>query len=426
MKGRSLLVLSVLTIGILVYVYYGIQKPAEKKIELAEKENALARGKLDKIEWIQITTGTESFRLDRQNEGWKISSPLQDLAAQSKIETLISAIEKTKKMKTLIEKDELEKKSFNKTQYGLQPVKLKVEYKTSDLPKPYILNLGDSNPAATGIFFETEDMGIGLGSMELDYLNSQTSKDFREMRLTTVSAGDFDEVSITSKNKTMKLKRDNGEWKMLQPFQLPLDQEIVNNFVEKIGFIRATEFLSKPAPSLSNPDIRIVVGFKQGIRDGRSTESDKRPQGLELLLSKVKADYYAKSDKTPAASIIQYHYDNFLKNPEELVRRSFDRFMNADVQEILAHELGKKPRKLVRSTTGFTIDEGQGPHGIQTETVNNVLNALRTFKPSKFVKQSAIPSIKSSLKVQVTLKSSDNKNKHVIFVFVVINHTFPY
>jgi hypothetical protein len=103
----------------------------------------------------------------------------------------------------------------------------------------------------------------------------------------------------------------------LQPYTLPLDQDFTKSFMDKIGFVRANQFLSATPTPLTKPDIRILVGFKKDAKDLRTTEADARPQGLELLLAKTKKgkefEYYAKGDKTTAGTIAQFHYDNFTK-----------------------------------------------------------------------------------------------------------------
>lgn len=407
MKGKSLFILFLLTVGVLAYVYYGIQKPAEQKEARADSDDTIAGGTLDKLEWIEVSVASEIFRLERQEtEGWRLASPLQDLAAQSKIESLVAALQKMKKMKILFSKEEIAKNVPDRIQFGLTPPRISIKYKTSDLANPFQIAIGSSNPAATGLFFETQDIGIGVGSMELDFLANQTSKDFRELRLTTVSANDFSEFSVTAKGRSMKFKKDGTEWKMTEPFQFPVDQEEVSGLAEKIGFIRVNDFLNKTPPSLAKPEIKVVVGFGQGVKDARSNESDSRPSGLEILLSRSKNDYYAKSDKTPAGTIVPYHFENFLKSPEEFVRKSFDRFLNADVQEIQAHEIGKRPVTVTRSSSGL----GEG--------AEKALNFVRSFKPRRFIKKSEPPSeLKSGLRLQIRLKDKTEQIKKLLFVF---------
>lgn len=397
MKGKSLLILLFLSIGMLTYVYYGIQKPAELKE--TSTEDRVFRGNVEKLQWIEISKLDQKIRFERQNIGWKLTSPFTDLAAQSKIETLIGSLEKFKKIRVLYNPSELEKNPPAKNQFGLSPAKLLLALKTSDQTDPFVIHLGESNPSATGVFSETADQGILLATMDLDPLTAQGPNDFREMRLSTVSPNDYSEVTIINNGRTLKFSKSStaDEWIMTSPYKsVPLDQEATRSLIEKISFIRATEFHDRLPAQAQAPQIKIIVGFKEGVADLRTSESDSRPNGTEIQLFKLnkgkESDFFAKSDKAGTAGIVQFHYDSFNKSADDLISKSFDHFIAQDVTEMSV---------TTSSNSQFTVKNPS-----ENEDTTKMINHIRQIRASKFLGiKDRVPSTGTNLQVTLKLKA---------------------
>lgn len=426
MKGKSLFILFLLTTAILSYVYFGIEKPAKEKEAAQAQEDRLVSEDLALVQDFKIETKTSKIHLERQNIGWKMTEPLEDLAAQSKVESLISAIEKFKKSRLLYSTPDLNAKKIDLAPYGLSSPSIVLEYKTSAMSAPKKIQLGTQNPSGSFTYVLT-DQGLSLATMDLDYLSSQTPEDFREMRLTTISGPEIADLSLTAKSKTVKLQRDKGQWVMLSPWEhIPLDQDFVNSLAEKVTFIRANKFLPLTAASnLAQPDIRLIAGFKEGVKDMRSKESDVRPHGLEVVMAKVKKreekskpknqkaqdpsenfDYFAKSDKTPPAAINPFNYDNFQKDPEDFIRKTFDQWLNSQVQKIEIEPQGASSI-IIAQKDGVFVSETAGVK-VNSSAVDKLLNQMRSLKATKVVGPlSEKNAPKRDLRVRIFLSDKD-------------------
>ena len=394
MKAKSLLILFLLASGLLTYVYYGIQKPSEEMAEHGKPEDRLAPGDFAKLEWINLKTSNLSLKLERQKIGWKITEPVKDIASQSKVESLISGLEKFRRTKVLFSPEELAKSSPDKKQFGLLTPRSSVTYKLSNLPTPLDVFVGNPNPAATATFAETKARGLVLATMDLDYLANQTVNDFREMRLTTVNANDFAEVKVENKSGAFKLVKENDLWKMVEP-TLPADPEIIRNFVDKISFVRATEFVDKVPASAGKPLAKVIVGFQKETRDQRSGENDQRPQGMELSFYQEAAKpqkkskdqekpedlYYVLSDKAGAAKTNSYHFENFQKKAGDFVKKTFDDFLLASLKS--AHIKTKSEDfEIVRQADGAYKSKETN---LDKDKVEALLNQIRSLKADTFV-----------------------------------------
>ena len=108
MKPKSLIILSFLALTVLSYVYFAIEKPAKQKELGAGKEDLLAPGNLTSVQSFKVVTGGKNLMLQREKLGWRMLEPTKDLASQSKVESLISALEKFKKSRVLFTPQQLE------------------------------------------------------------------------------------------------------------------------------------------------------------------------------------------------------------------------------------------------------------------------------------------------------------------------------
>jgi hypothetical protein len=426
MKSKSLLILFFLTAALFTYVYYGIEKPAKEKESGANKENALALGKLDALQTIQIKTANQTIDFERQSIGWRMTAPEKDLASQSKIENLITALEKLRKTRVIADPEKLKTGKVDLAQYGLQPAKAIIRYKTSDLPNPVVIELGQANPSNTSSYVKTEKEGVVLATMDLDFVTLGKADDYREMRFTTVGASDFEEMEFTWNGKTTKFKHDKEDWVMTQPYQLPLDQDFTKSFMEKISFVRANTFTNTPMKGFEKPDIRIVVGFKKDVKDLRSNETDPRPQGYELRLTKVRNtqakkskekgdefEYFAKGDKTAVGNVAKFHYDNFTKQPEDFIKKTFDVFLDAEVEKMTISKPQHADIVITKVAQDFQLTSGKDSTAADTTKVNKLLNQLRNLRASKFLEISKSQKSQPLLTIQIDRK----EKKPIRFLF---------
>jgi hypothetical protein len=437
MKLRSLLILILVCTGLGLYIHFGIEKAGEKKEEVKEKESKLARGDLTQLQKVSIQSGEKKVELEKVNSKWRITSPIRDLAAQSKIDNLVAALGRFKQSKVILKKEELAALKDGLKQYSLDPAKTKIEYKTSDLAQPVTLFLGGNNPNASGVYAQA---GTGepvvLATMDLDYLGTQGIDDFREMRLITVDAPEYSEVEIQRKDKNqikkMKFKKnEKDQWVMTEPYQLPIDEDLVRSETQKIGYIRANSFLSNVPDALKSPDIKIVVGFKENVHDGRTSESDSRPNGNEIVLTRVlrkaaktsskssapaeQYDYYGKSDKTPAASLAQFHYDNFAKSPEDFIRKDFDKLELAGIKTVTFKLAGSPELKIEKNQNDYVIKEGTKSKPGIGANVDAALKQIRSLHALKFLETFSKQPTSSSLTIHV--ENTDGKVTDFIFDF---------
>jgi hypothetical protein len=394
MKARSLLILFLVSLGMGTYLYYGVQKPSEEKEARAEFENKLAQGDLKLLKEVEVLNSRGKFKLENVDKIWRVKSEQNDIASLSKIKTLISGLKDFEEKKIIFEKLEGDIPNKKLNLYGLQVPALSLSYKTGGQKEAQLIELGKENPHSSGVYARlNKENKILLTSINLDFLKDQTGADYREMRLSSPSSSDYDEVSIAHKGKITKFKvTEDSSWKMISPYELPLDKTFTKGIIDKINLIRANEFISdntalKKAVS-STPDIKILIGFKENIRDQRSTPADPRPEGTEILLKKIKKakgeSYYALSDKAPLASIAKFHFENFAKDPRDFIQKTFLHIVPSDISSISIQSPNKGALEIKKELVGYSFLNEASAKTPDNTAVTAALNSLRNLKAHSF------------------------------------------
>ncbi|MBN8555525.1 MAG: DUF4340 domain-containing protein [Deltaproteobacteria bacterium] len=429
MKLKTLVFLILICTGLGLYIHFAIEKPNEKKFETESSDSKLIKGDLSQLQTIRVESGEKKIGLEKINSKWWITSPLKDIAAQNKMDTLTAALGRLKQSKVILKKEELAAKKEALKQYGLDPAKLIFEYKTSDIAAPASIFSGLANPSSNGVYAQLgKDGEVVLTTMDIDYLTTQGVDDFREMRLITVDPNDYAEVEIQRKDKgvlkKIKLKKnEKQQWIMTAPYSLPVDEDFARSELQKISYIRANSFLPTLPDSLKDPEIRIVVGFKENVQDLRANEADTRPHGTEILLSRIprkgmpdQFDYFGKSDKTAAANIAQFHYDNFSKSPEDFVRKSFNLFDISDIKKLIIKQSGSSEIVITRNKEDdYGVEQGEKKKKGIAQNINAAIKQIQNLRAAKFIEVFSKPTSTPSLSVQI--EKIDGRVLHFVFDF---------
>lgn len=435
MNLKQLIVLAFLCLGLGAYVYYGIQKPAERKAATAEFESRIIQEDLSLLNFLKVQNPQGEFVLEKTEDHWRLTQPKDevDIASSAKIRSLITSLEGLNIKKTILEGDDFSERKESLGQYGIDDSALKLIYKTAAMDESKEVWIGVKNPDSTGTYARALDQDkLQLLDDGLDMLKRAKAKDYREMKLTTVEARDYAEVELENQYGTFKFIRDkDGLWTMSKPQDLPIDESKVKNFINKVALIRANDFLANTeAPKTKRDQIKLVVGFKEDVKDLRTDAGDQRPQGTELILSRAKKkgrkaskpddfEYFADSDKAGWAKIARFHYDNFNKDYRDFVIKKFDQYESDQLASIELLKRGavqwrigvsENPSIQNLSDQKDKKDKKDKNEALSDKAYNQLLSHIRGWKADKFVAVEPAPK-PSQVDFSLILELQDGSQK---------------
>lgn len=172
------------------------------------------------------------------------------------------------------------------------------------------------------------------------------------------------------------------------------------------------------------PTLQITALFEEGVRDPRSDDRDSLPQGIRVEMAReLKSGakdpgpddfrYYAITDKTPAAQIARFHYDNFHLDWRELVRRDFDLFLNEDIVTMNISNPSES-FELVMQSDGLKRRENQDLIPASESAWKTALQTLRQMRAENF--KGSLPDKmldEEFLRVELTKRSGEK----LLFLF---------
>ncbi|TVQ77806.1 MAG: DUF4340 domain-containing protein [Bradymonadales bacterium] len=406
MKLSSLLFLVVAALGFGLYIHFS----AIPKIEKSRSGDSDAEPFFQEdprfYSRLEMTQSRgEQIVLERAPQGWFLREPIQDLGSQSAMDQLLQAVADFRIKQKLLDAEAIESRSSGLDDFGLESPRLKIRAFLSGNLDAEEFWIGNRNPAGNFAFvLNPKTQNLYLGSLELEFAAGFDAEDYRETRLTTVSAEDFEEVRIQVKGQSeLRFVRDDLKgWRWSSHPELPLDQDFVANQISRIALIRATEFREVPKRLFDDPEIRIRVGFREGVVDRRTDESDPLFQGVEFSITRQKRpgrrssepddyEYFGKSDKSAPASIARFHYDNFSKGLGAYVKRSFDEFSEDQVLGLEVKNFGERLWSLERSEAGVWTQAGKELEALSTRDILAGLRQLRNLTAEHFMSVESSP-----------------------------------
>lgn len=433
MKLSRLIVLFAVSLGLGLYIYYGIQKPSEDKEENGNLEARLIQSDPELATYFSIHTLDSQFELKKENKIWKLYSSNEKngrLADTLKLENLISKLKKIEEVKVIYNSQEIEQKKIDLNQFGISKTSLSLGYKTEKMEESQTLQFGNKNPSKSGTYvFGSQNGSLVLANEGLEYLENFQEEDFQEMRLVAISSSDIEEIKIENAGAKYSFALDkDGQWKMKTPESLPIDSDKLRTALSKIGLLRANKFLDQTPKTLNKPDISIVLGFKEGKRSARSDENDLRPQGAKLDFAKaLKAgkdskdpdnfQYLALADKAGAAEISRHYYDSFNKSYREYVIHKFEFIETKELKQVSYKMADKLVWQALSNGSEWQWAEApDSKNPLLTENFLSAIQQIKSFRADTFVRSIQKEKLPSNLQT-ITLESKDGKSLQYLFLY---------
>lgn len=433
MKLSRLIVLFAVSLALGLYIYYGIQKPAEEKEENGDLEARLIQSEPDMATYFSIQTLGSQFELKKENKIWKLYSSKHKngvLADVLKVENLISKLKKIEQVKAIYSKKEIEQKKIDLNQFGISETSITLRYKTEKMEEDQSLQFGNKSPSQSGTYvFDSQSGSLLLVNEGLEYLENFQEEDFQEMRLVAISSSDIEEIKIQNAGAKYSFALDqDGQWKMKSPESLPVDSDKLRTALSKIGLLRANKFLDNKPKALNKPDISIILGFKEGKRSARSDENDPRPQGAQLDFAKsLKAgkdskdpdhfQYLAFADKAGAAEISRHYYDSFNKSYRDYVIHKFE-FIDVDDLEKVSYKTSDKLiwEAKYNGSEWQWAEPSDNKKPLLSENFLTAIQQFKSFRADTFVRSIAKEKLPSALQT-IHLVSKEGKEIEYSFLY---------
>lgn len=306
MRGiRSFVVLLVVALGLGAYLYFVESKrePGDGK----KNEKVFAGVESDKIERVTVKSEKgETATVEKKSGTWHLTQPVAADADPGELSGI------TTNLSTLEVQRVVDEQPTDFKQYGLDPPRVEVAFKAGDRERRLLM--GQKTPSGTDLYAKLPDKPrVFLISSYLDTTFNRTPFDLRDKSVLKVERDKIDAVEITTPERSIRIAKAGGDWRIKAPVDARADSNAVEGVVGRINTAQMKAIASADAGDLTSygldkPAIAIHIG------SGSSQAG--------LLIGKTAADgtYYAKDLSRPMVFTLESSLVDELKKPADEYR----------------------------------------------------------------------------------------------------------
>lgn len=266
--GPVAAILLLLALGAWAY-FQEYRGGADRRIAEQQRERPISFLRSE-VASIVIENGEGKFRLQRQDEAWRLVEPLEAVADKEAVEAILSALEYARIERRIGSEKELQP-------YGLDPPRATLTLEFASDKAPQILRVGEHAPIGEYCFaLLPGDGGVALVSATLEDLAKRDLLALRDKSLVDVDVWNVRSLRIERGAETVVLTKVDDGWKLQSPVEAPADGPTVTDLLNEFDRLQAGAFLSEEPTAddlagygLDQPAARMTVQ-QEGWETGKT------------------------------------------------------------------------------------------------------------------------------------------------------------
>lgn len=348
MRGlRSTLMLVVVLLGLGGYIYFGNPGGEEGGSKLEKVFASVEAGKIEEVKVTQESGVTTTVK--KAAEGWQITEPITAAAADPELSSLTNAVSQLEVVR-VIDENPTDLKN-----YGLDPPRIQVEFKSTGGQPAGRLLVGQKTPTGATLYARREDQTrvFLIQAFQESSLNKSTF-DLRDKSIVKVDRDKVDGVEVTTDGRKFELAKQGSDWQIAQPLKARADFSAAEGLIGRVESAQMTSIVTESAEpaelkkfGLEAPP--ISVSLRLGSARATLALGGKSPDG----------NIYARDTSKPAVfTVAATMADDFRKD-------LFD-YRRKDVFEFRAFNATKVEFTRGNQVLTFERVKGQGDNAQDT------------------------------------------------------------
>jgi hypothetical protein len=347
MNPRNTMILALVVAALGAFLYFYEIRGQEKRAEAEEAAKRLFQGiSAEEIDAVVLTASEgEPVRLERSDEGWRITEPVRFPADEIRADGLASSLVGLSSEAVFEEPEPLEEYGI-----GADPT---LRFWIGDAE--HALHVGDKTPVGGNTYVKT---GAGAQVYAVkSYHASALTKSLEELRDSKVLDFDrdaVDRIEASWPGGGVVLEKGEEGWRLLEPLEAQADAGAIDDLLSDLNFLRADGFIDEVPPDvdvgLDTPafEVEIVAGASEEggtpartrLAIGATTDGANRAVrgSVENALYQIGAERLEDFPRTVAA----YRFKDLADfDASDAVRFELV-FPDAEAPHVISGELGEE------------------------------------------------------------------------------------
>ncbi len=271
MRGMRFLILLIIAIPLGWYAYHDSKKGPVGDAPKKDKVFTVESDKIDEIE-VKSESGDHTT-LRKKGTDWEIVQPLAATSDQSAVSGITSNLSSAE-IQRVIDDNPPDLK-----EYGLDTPRVEIAFKASG--QQHKLLLGQKTPAGSDVYAKLPDSKrVFLVPSFLDSTFNRSTFDLRDKSVLKIDREKVDTLEVSSKDRTLRFEKKNGEWQIAQPAAGRAEFGAVDGLVSRVGSVQMKSIVADAADlkkfGLDKPvsTVRLGSGSSQAsLAIGSAAES---------------------------------------------------------------------------------------------------------------------------------------------------------
>ncbi len=407
MKSKTTLILLGLVVALGLWIkFYESKRPNTE--EAKRQAGNVVNLERDKLDGIVIQNGDDRIELRRENDKWRLEAPIKDQADRSAIDNLISDLESWAKDETISGK-EIEADKNRMAEYDLAKPKLRLKLLGKDAPPEIYFGRDAALEGKMYVRFEnSKDTFLVRQNIRNDI--TKKPEDFRDRKLTELSAGQVTRVVLKTPGGEMELQKGGENWEIVKPLRARGDAQKIGDLLAEVTGARIQQFIANDHGDLQ----------PYGLAEPRGsisifTQDDKVGQMLQIGggPEKEQDQIYVRFSPRSFVYTLPKKIELMLETiPADLRDRHLVRIDSNNLDRVTIDAPGKGKTVLARKDQNWTIASRQNEPANASEA-NRLLDNVKKEQVTKFVEDLASDLPKYGLdkpQLQLTFSSFASEN----------------
>ncbi len=298
MRGLwSTLALVLVLAGLGAYIYFVDSTKPAAGVEVKEKVFAV---EADAIREIRLTAGGETSVLQKSDDGWKLTEPVDTDADATEASSLVTNLASVEINRVV------EEHASNLEPYGLATPRVTVAFTAEGSSGE--LRLGNTTPTQGDVYATMGDgTKVFLVSSYLETTFDKKPFDLRDKRIVRFERDKVENVQIARGAETMTFARNGSEWTVTAPSAGRADYSTVEGLLTRLSTAGMAS-IADPQPAslatygLDKPSISITLGagssqtvLDVGRADGETRYARDRSRPMVFTLDTTLTSDLTKS-----------------------------------------------------------------------------------------------------------------------------------
>jgi hypothetical protein len=401
MRGLRSTIVLVIVLGALVgYIYYLNRDGAPDE---DAKEKAFAAVSADDIEDVQIKSADgETSRAQKVDGTWRLVEPVQAPADESELTSITNSLASLD-MQRVVDENAPDLK-----QYGLEPARIEVSFRTNADKEPKRILFGERTPTGGDLYARFPDQKrVFLVSSFLDATFNKNTFALRDKNIIKIDREKIDRVEVVAGARSVTLTKSGNDWRIVEPAALRADFAAVEGALERLS--------SAQMQAIVSPDGGDLKGYKLDPPIGSFSAVGGSARATLLFGETENALIYAKDSSRPMVfTVAPTLYTDLIRDLSDFRRKDLFDSRSFTTTRI---ELRRGTETLVleksKAADGRDVWRNGAGTDVDTMKAEDLLTKVSSLRAESF--EAGSNAALKTPTLTVTVRFDDNKMEQVTF-----------